>query len=514
MDMKKCDRCNGSSSLNVAPGFFRDLDSDSSYGIPVCGDCGGLGMQYGGEEFKSRTKEIMKLRFEYCPIHEDPPPAIVRFQKLSALREKIIALSKDYEPAKKSFAASVLKGSLEKLISALKYEADELVAIIADSSPKRDDEAACQIALIAAFSGEIEKACSLFDKLLLKFPDSSIVHHDYAGILTMFTGDYARTIPMLMKSLDLEPCRLVHFENVKQILIKQKMFSELKEVLRKSLNCPEANEEYRKRANKEISGLFGFFTFPDGDQRYKNLAKRTPSSVSDDFRIINNDGIENLQPELIGEVIDLAKKYGELDVKDKMYRLSLYHPREIHLSVSSVMTNNSLLVIGEGAVANEGSHVVEYDKGSEKYYAIWDNRVEIDDLLLMIYLFDEDANKKGWVGKNGERLRKVERISFSEKLYTVDDVFKKQGSCQPVFSDGPSAQELLRQYDHPEKLAIIKDDFGMESICHIRDVEYMEKRRLIAMEVLKKHNIGLNDIGTLSLEQIIKLREEIERKSE
>lgn len=51
-DEKKCDWCQGGSSLDIGTGCFRDIDSDFSYGIPICGGCGGLGRQVINLDFR------------------------------------------------------------------------------------------------------------------------------------------------------------------------------------------------------------------------------------------------------------------------------------------------------------------------------------------------------------------------------------------------------------------------------------------------------------------------------
>jgi hypothetical protein len=54
--------------LNLGPGYFRDFDSDYSYGIPVCGGCGGIGTEIlGDESFRLSAKIVMDSRFRYCP---------------------------------------------------------------------------------------------------------------------------------------------------------------------------------------------------------------------------------------------------------------------------------------------------------------------------------------------------------------------------------------------------------------------------------------------------------------
>jgi len=120
---ESCWWCSKDSSLNVAPGWFRDFDSDLSYGIPVCGGCGGLGIQFDSDDFKERTDKIMKLRFEYCPQDPEKMAALTIPQKLNILKsieQEVIDLVKTYGyGAENSLARQISEGALRPLIEHL-----------------------------------------------------------------------------------------------------------------------------------------------------------------------------------------------------------------------------------------------------------------------------------------------------------------------------------------------------------------------------------------------------------
>src|SRR4051812_21391645 len=98
LQRKPCDWCVNMSgpaaaTLYVGPGIFRDLDSDHSYGIPVCSGCGGIGSIVAGGDFKARVKRISGLRFKYCPMDNLPElPAILCHNFLKELIREIIEL--------------------------------------------------------------------------------------------------------------------------------------------------------------------------------------------------------------------------------------------------------------------------------------------------------------------------------------------------------------------------------------------------------------------------------------
>jgi hypothetical protein len=120
-----CDWCCGGSILDIGAGMFRDFDSDLSYGIPVCGGCGGLGKQIENDDFKARINRILELRFEYCPV--DPSSAEVsvgiKIEKLEALIREVTELFRIYgKKGDKSFAEKIANGALQRTLDMLRKE--------------------------------------------------------------------------------------------------------------------------------------------------------------------------------------------------------------------------------------------------------------------------------------------------------------------------------------------------------------------------------------------------------
>jgi len=113
-----CDWCQRGSSLDIGSGYFRDIDSDFSYGVAVCGGCGGLGRQIINSDFRERVGKISKLRFEYCPLPlSEEIPEVVKLKKLKELIGEVTELFRLYGRDKdSSFAKRISDGCLQSTL--------------------------------------------------------------------------------------------------------------------------------------------------------------------------------------------------------------------------------------------------------------------------------------------------------------------------------------------------------------------------------------------------------------
>lgn len=123
---KRCDWCSRPGALveNVGPGIFRDLDWEPMafmfVGIPVCGGCGGLGERYDSEDFKSKTKAIGDLRYQFYEAIRGGSPK-QQLETIEKLDQNIKTLTDKYGTGVEgSFAEKVAEGELSKRIAYLK----------------------------------------------------------------------------------------------------------------------------------------------------------------------------------------------------------------------------------------------------------------------------------------------------------------------------------------------------------------------------------------------------------
>lgn len=108
-------------------GVFGDFDwtgvpfVGGQEGIPVCGGCGGLGVQYPTSDFQERTEKIQKLRSEYADAvykEQNPQKQLEAIQSLEAEVKELVGV---YGHGKdNSFAHAVSEGLLQGRIDYLK----------------------------------------------------------------------------------------------------------------------------------------------------------------------------------------------------------------------------------------------------------------------------------------------------------------------------------------------------------------------------------------------------------
>ncbi len=222
---KLCSWCGHKGVAGDGNGVFRDVDVDISTrgypGIPVCGGCGGLGVEYDTEDFKRRMERIMKLRFEFHPIDNFPdPPDIILYQTLKSLLEEVKELTEKYGCGnEKSFARTLLSGSYDKVLSFLKEEAAKILEELEhDEAPTPEAELE-RPALKAFYSGDLEKGEKLFKELLKSHPENSMIMHDFGAMLIKFKRDPERALRYFIEATKLNPKKALHFHQVARTLV-------------------------------------------------------------------------------------------------------------------------------------------------------------------------------------------------------------------------------------------------------------------------------------------------------
>lgn len=206
--MKDCFWCSSVNELYLGPGKFRDFDSDFSYGIPICGGCGGFGKQINTNEFKKTAKRILKLRFEYCPMDSDyvPVPVSIKLQKLEAIVSEATALWKKYKlPNWDCYAKEIVDGRLDPDINDLCEKRDDTIERIKNSALNYPGFEHTQSALITAYACKLKNAELIFRKGVHEHPDSANLFHDYGTFMMTFNRDYEQALPLLQKAHELRP---------------------------------------------------------------------------------------------------------------------------------------------------------------------------------------------------------------------------------------------------------------------------------------------------------------------
>lgn len=232
--------------------------------------------------------------------------------------------------------------------------------------------------------------------------------------------------------------------------------------------------------------------FPD-----KNVEDFTPDKLPKSLECINNEFLMDLH--------DFTLKFGTENVTEEVCRIDLL--TDITISVSTQKDNLTILIINNDLENQRGAHVIALKKG----FVYWDKNIPLKVIIFHMINIDHKMRLNGLIDdKTGERSNKIKNIEFITTKHSVEKCFAKQGSTMPAFIGGPNAEELRKQFDEPEKIAIINDDLGFESLCHVRDVDYLNKRKMIVTKLLKEKGISLETISSMKFDDILKLRQEIE----
>lgn len=211
----RCEWCCGDSCLNIGTGMFRDVDSDTSYGIPVCSGCGGLGFGIPEDKvYQALREQVFTLRFEYCPQDSLPkPPHGARLASLRALIETVTKIYTVYGRGAECFAQRIASGYLDEIVNTLQEYVEGQVAMI-DGAPLDPGAGRTELsrsAMIAALRNDLERADELYKRLLGESPECSIAQHDYASYLIRFRRNAEAAVGHFMTSCEMEPVKAFHF---------------------------------------------------------------------------------------------------------------------------------------------------------------------------------------------------------------------------------------------------------------------------------------------------------------
>jgi tetratricopeptide (TPR) repeat protein len=227
--------------LNIGPGACRDIDSEVSYGIPICGGCGGLGFIVDTEDFLARAREIARARSAYCPSDGPRPPDVLMLGALEALVREVKEHYRLYGDARKvCFAAEIAAGCLDQIIASGRIEVERRLEKARRAGPDLDPGAmAGRPAIIASLEGKLDEADALFRKTLAHYPESSVVAHDYGVFLSNYRRDLEQAMPWFLRSCALTPRRAVHFWQTAVALAALNRNAEAIDKVRACMTCPD-----------------------------------------------------------------------------------------------------------------------------------------------------------------------------------------------------------------------------------------------------------------------------------
>lgn len=252
-----CDWCCRGGSLDIGSGAFRDFDSDFSYGIPVCGGCGGVGRTVNTSEFRERANRVMELRFLYCPSDSDrlgPLPPCLLHVRLEALITAVKDMYRDYGDSKdKSFANMVVAGGLSEALQAHRVDMEREAASFRGCEKDGPEKEGLFEALALAAEGAFDEAEKRLLLLLERYPESSILHHDCGGFFKRYRRDAERALSFLLRSTELHPQKSLHFWQAAELLTSMKRERQAIDIVVRMRKCPDFESlpgEIRRMVNE------------------------------------------------------------------------------------------------------------------------------------------------------------------------------------------------------------------------------------------------------------------------
>ena len=227
------------------------------------------------------------------------------------------------------------------------------------------------------------------------------------------------------------------------------------------------------------------------------------------------NGLNGLTPALLADLHDMATKYGEIDPIDRLFRFS-GEPTRRFLVTASAKPNNHTMILGQHDDGKIRGLITFCRKNNESpnalYYA---GELSVAEIDRFIRIADYMACAMGMASidhSTGKRTRLVNRVAFQQAKFIVEEAFAQRGSAMPALGQDP--EKLRQQFDTPDKVAILKEA-GYTVLCHVRDVEYINKRTAIATAIMKERGIAPANseaLADLPVETIIAIRAETDER--
>lgn len=234
------------------------------------------------------------------------------------------------------------------------------------------------------------------------------------------------------------------------------------------------------------------------------------------FQFIPPTELKGLTPELVNDLSDILYKWGRIDLEEHTVRFGHQVEPDFQILMSGPLYSDSAplnMLVYKTSIPKKGVHVIETE--NDQGMILWDKELTVEEAKLATVKIDATGFEAGLIDtQSGERKptpldAAVVKEGEKPKL-KVAEFFSQRGSVMSTFDKDP--EELLREFDEPERLTVLVSPAGIMSICSKEDVPYFEARERIVGEILNEMGIdmsNLEDMDKLTIEKILKLREEV-----
>lgn len=235
-----------------------------------------------------------------------------------------------------------------------------------------------------------------------------------------------------------------------------------------------------------------------------------------EFRFLRPPEVRGLTPALVADTFDITRKWGQVDVDDQLIRfqsgnLGLGYELITSARMEPGSPEGLLLIVAKSAVPLGGMVFIRTDQG----IVMWHRQLTSEEAQKAVSVIDQNAKKAGLISETGERKAlSPEHSVFMPEKYKTEEVFRESGSSFLV-PPGEDPEKYLNRFDRPDDLTIVGMPGGGFSIIKKDQLPYLQRRAQIVHQILAERGININDpslIGKLSAAEILRLREEIQRR--
>lgn len=208
-----CTWCTKPGPLFVRPGYFRDLDVDQNDGIPVCPNCGGLGIFHDVDDFRERSLRIRKIRETFQPNDGlNNPPVGYRLKLLKQLKKEVEELLETYSSAENSFADALIDRMIDRFIELYEQRQSQLRERFAPvdyaellKMPEDVAELYKRAQILGHVDGDLDESEKLHLQAIKQCPNHSVLLHDFGMFQLVARRNREKALEYVLKGCEHEP---------------------------------------------------------------------------------------------------------------------------------------------------------------------------------------------------------------------------------------------------------------------------------------------------------------------
>lgn len=234
------------------------------------------------------------------------------------------------------------------------------------------------------------------------------------------------------------------------------------------------------------------------------------------LRFLGRPGVKGLRPDIVEDIHDITRKFGQVDVGDQVIRfrsgnLDLGYELFTSAPIKPLSLKAPILLVAKSIVPRGGMEFIRTDQG----LIIWHKQLTAKEAENVVRVIDRDAKGGGLIDEAGKRSPFPPELSIANpSKYNVEEVFGR-GDASFMVPPGQDPKKFLERFDDPDKLSVVGTPVGGFVIVRKDQMPSLQRREHVARELLLSRGIDINDpgsIGRLSVNEILELKKEIKQR--